>query len=128
MVGVDARLSEIAQLALSISCIDFGIAQLGGLRTAEEQHALYKAHASKCDGYEIKSKHQSGQALDVYAYLDGRATWDPVALAMVACAMLEASNRLKSSLIWGGHFRPLTEDPFLHGWDMGHFELLYKQE
>jgi hypothetical protein len=42
------------------------------LRTAEAQNALFKKGLSKCDGYEIQSKHQTGKALDIYFIEDGQ--------------------------------------------------------
>lgn len=35
------------------------------VRTSEEQAIHFKNGASKCDGYKIKSKHQSGNAFDI---------------------------------------------------------------
>lgn len=114
MVGVDPRLIEIAEKALSISKIDFGIPKDGGLRTAERQRRLFEEGASNCDGTKKKSYHQTGMALDVYAYVDGRASWDKMHLTMVASAMLQAASLLGHKMSWGG----------LWGWtDLPHFQL-----
>ena len=53
--GVDSRLLEIIDLALTISKIDFGIPRDGGIRTPEQQNKLFNDGLSKCDGYEKKS-------------------------------------------------------------------------
>jgi peptidoglycan L-alanyl-D-glutamate endopeptidase CwlK len=100
--GVDPRLIEICDLALSLSIIDFGIPGYGGIRTALEQHKLFKDNKSKCDGIKKLSKHQSGMALDFYAYVDGRASWDEGHLALVAAAFLQAASILGYKLQWGG--------------------------
>ena len=109
MEGVDERLVEIAELAIQITKVDFGIPATGGLRTAEEQHQLFLDGKSKADGYDKKSYHQTGRALDFYAYVYGRATWDKKQLAMVACAFLQAASHLGYKLEWGGLF-PHFED------------------
>lgn len=122
--GVDARMIEVSDLALQLSPVDFGIAKDGGLRTAERQHELYLAGASRCDGYILKSKHQSGEALDFYAFVDGQASWQVPHLAIVGAAFLQASIVTGHKLRWGGFFTPLHDEPFPHGWDCGHIELI----
>jgi len=115
MAGVDPRLIEIANLALKLTKFDFGIPEHGGIRTAGEQYELFRDGKSKCDGYNKPSNHQSGLALDVYAYVNGAASWREYHLAMVAAAMLQAAAMLGYKLSWGG----------LWDWqDMPHFELL----
>ena len=73
--GIDSRLADLMEDALAVSPIDFGIPNHGGIRTAEEQAALFKAGRSERDGVIKLSKHQSGKAVDIYAYVNGKATW-----------------------------------------------------
>jgi len=113
--GVDPRLIEISNRAIQISIIDFGIPSSGGLRTVEDQAKLFTAGKSKADGRTYKSYHQSGRALDVYAYVDGKASWDKLHLALVATAMLQASAQLGYRLKWGGNWKSWQDFP--------HFEL-----
>jgi len=113
--GVDSRLIEIVNRAIKISIIDFGIPSSGGLRTVKDQAALFTAGKSKADGRTNKSYHQTGRALDVYAYVDGKASWEKEHLAIVAVAMMQAANGLGYKLEWGGLFRSFT--------DMPHFQL-----
>lgn len=115
LATVDKRLQEIAHRALELSPIDFGIPANGGLRTAEEQNILFHHGKSKLDGYNKRSFHQTGKALDVFAYVDGQASWEREHLAMVACAMLQAANELGYKLTWGGLWQSFV--------DMPHFEL-----
>ena len=114
--GIDPRLIGICDLAITLTVIDFGIPRDGGLRTDERQKEMFDDPDIKtqCDGYENKSYHQTGKALDVYAYVDGKASWDEHHLAMVACAMLQAASILGYKLEWGG----------LWPWDKPHFQLL----
>lgn len=125
MKGVNTDLIKIFNKAIKISPIDFGIPKHGGIRTVTEQNILFNDGLSKCDGYNLKSKHQSGNALDFYAFVDGKASWDKVHLAMVASAILTSANELKKrgeiniDLRWGGTFNSDTFD----GWDMPHIEV-----
>jgi peptidoglycan L-alanyl-D-glutamate endopeptidase CwlK len=65
---VDGRLQALAHVVLANSEHDFGIPSTGGLRTSEEQNKLYKKGWSKLDGYNKKSYHQSGLAIDIAVY------------------------------------------------------------
>ena len=69
MQGVDPLLIECAERALALSKYDMTIPWMGGIRTAEEQNAIFKDGNSKCDGYEKKSYHQS----DFYPGTDQKA-------------------------------------------------------
>jgi len=111
MKGVDPRLILIAEMALSITRIDFGIPSDGGIRTAERQQELFKAGKSKLDGYAKKSEHQSGRALDFYAFVDGKASWEKEHLAQVACAFLQSASMLGYKLNWGGLWKSFVDMP-----------------
>lgn len=113
--GVEPHVYETVQLAIQLSSIDFGIPKHGGLRTTEDQAKLFTSGVSKADGRTNKSYHQTGRALDVYAYVDGKASWDKLHLSHIATAMLQASAQLGYKLEWGGLW---------NSWqDMPHFEL-----
>ncbi len=116
MDGVNARLVDVAEFALELSPIDFGIPELGGLRNADEQLLLFFNGKSQLDGTKKRSNHQSGKALDVFAYVDGKASWDENHLTTVAAAMLEAASQLGVKLSWGGHWKNFR--------DMPHFEVM----
>ena len=109
--GVDPRLIEISDLAISITKIDFGHPEHSGMRSAEEQFELFKIGRSKADGYKKLSRHQTGLALDFYAFVDGKASWDKEHLAMVACAFLQAASILGYQLEWGGLWRSFQDYP-----------------
>lgn len=112
MSGINIDLRRVADRAIQITKVDFGVPSDGGLRTAERQNELHKSGASPfCDGYEKLSNHQSGNALDFYAYVDGKASWEPEHLAQVACAFLQAANELGVKLRWGGLFSSFTDMP-----------------
>jgi len=113
--GVDPRLIEISDRAIQLSIVDFGIPSSGGLRTASDQAALFAAGKSKADGSTHKSYHQTGLALDVYAYVNGKASWEKEHLALIATAMLQAAAELGYKLEWGGLWKSWQ--------DMPHFQL-----
>jgi len=111
MEGVDENLISIAKEALSLSKIDFGIPQYGGLRREDEQHKLFLDGKSKADGLYKKSYHQSGKALDVYAYVDGKASWSVEHLSQIACAMFQAAINQGVKLEWGGLWKNFIDMP-----------------
>jgi len=115
MSGVDPRLQEVMKRALEISKLDFGIPEYGGLRTTEEQYGLFETGKSKADGTRKKSYHQTGKAVDVYAYVYGLASWEKLHLAMIAAAVLQAASELGYSVKWGGLWSNFT--------DMPHFQI-----
>lgn len=113
--GVDQRIIKIIDLALTITAVDFGIPEYGGLRTVEDQRALFAKGASKCNGIDDLSNHQSGLAFDVYAYTGGAASWDRNHLTQVAAAILQSASMLGYELQWGGLWKSWQDFP--------HFEL-----
>ena len=109
--GIAPSLIEISDLAIQISVVDFGHPQNAGLRTPECQNKLFLTGKSKCDGYDKLSEHQSGNALDFYAYVNGKASWEPEHLAMVAAAFLQAASILGYKLQWGGLWENFKDMP-----------------
>ncbi len=76
-------LAALSHRVLDISDIDFAITD--GLRTADEQNALYeigrtkeldRGIVTKLDGYKRRSYHQSGFAVDFAVYSRGKINWD----------------------------------------------------
>lgn len=126
MKGVDERIIRVLFRAIRIASrkkdgIDMSIPQFGGLRTADEQNKLFENGFSKCDGYEKKSYHQSGKAIDVIPYIKGKNIYSmskkdqEIAFSKVAVCMLQASALEGVKLEWGGNWK---------GWlDRPHFEI-----
>tara|TARA_R110000744_G_scaffold275082_3_gene388070 strand:+ start:6089 stop:6490 length:402 start_codon:yes stop_codon:yes gene_type:complete len=114
--GVNPKLIEISDRALEISSnrkggVDFVIIGSAGLRTAEQQNELFNRGVSKADGYEKLSYHQSGNALDVVPFVNGRASWDEKHLLSVAVCMLQAAKELNYELEWGGFWKSFKDLP-----------------
>ena len=117
---------EIASTRV-LHCPDFGISC--GLRTPEEQWELYMKGritspsgyqisnpaevVTNCDGILIKSNHQSGNALDFYAYVDGKTNYEPSNLALVATCFFAAAEELGLSIKWGGNFFTMADGPHI---------------
>nr|WP_281833141.1 M15 family metallopeptidase [Vibrio nigripulchritudo] len=101
MMGVKDDLKKVVRLALSYSDFDFGITS--GVRTAEEQNALFKKGASQLDGHIKKSRHQTGDAIDFVVYDEnGKVTWDFAYYREVSKAFKRAAAELGVRIVWGG--------------------------
>ncbi len=124
MIGVDSRIIEIINLAITITKIDFGIPKDGGLRTSDRQKELFDKGLSQADGTINKSYHQTGKAIDIYSYFNGNASWNKSQLTFAATAILQAASILGYNLQWGGLWSSNKDDGEIqYGWDMAHFQL-----
>ena len=93
--GVDEKLVSVVKSAIQRTKIDFGV--ICGLRTIKEQKALVAKGASQT----MQSKHIDGLAVDLMAYVDGRASWELNLYDDIADAMKEAATDVGVSLRWG---------------------------
>ena len=79
--GINPILKDILLEGIKTSPYDFGIPKYGGLRTDEEQIEMYaigrtkELHKKKVT-WTLNSYHKTGNAFDIYAYVDGKASWD----------------------------------------------------
>ena len=121
---VNPKLIDIILLAIKRTPIDFGVAYQGGARTAEEQNQLFKEGYSKCDGYLILSKHQSGDAIDLNVFVGAKVVENKEMLCVIAGIMFACANELNVQIRWGldwdkdGDIRDNTFN------DMYHFEIV----
>ena len=93
--GVDESLVKVVKRAIQITEVDFGV--ICGLRTLEQQKALVASGASQT----LNSKHVEGKAVDLMAYVDGRASWELNLYDDIALAMKYAAKELKVPIRWG---------------------------
>ena len=93
--GVDEKLSNVVKRAIGYSTVDFGVIQ--GLRSVEEQKELVARGLSKT----MKSKHLEGRAVDLMAYLNGRACWEINVYDVIADAMKQAEIDEDVHIRWG---------------------------
>lgn len=93
--GVDERLVRVVKRAIELTTVDFGVVQ--GLRTVEEQRELVAKGASQT----MKSKHIDGLAVDLMAYVGGKASWELSLYDNIADAMKLAAMEEGVAIRWG---------------------------
>ena len=103
--GVDERMVRVVKTAITVSKIDFGV--ICGLRTVEEQRELVAKGASQT----MKSKHIDGLAVDLMAYIGGRASWELNLYDDIADAMKIADDEENVQIRWGAawHINDMRE-------------------
>lgn len=120
ITGVKLELYEVTKLALSYSEVDFGVTC--GLRTKKEQRLLVDSKRSQT----MKSKHLTGDAVDVVAYLGPKAVWDLPLYCKIADAFKLAATELDIAVRWGGAWSvdPQGAKLDIRDWDSGMAEAL----
>lgn len=113
LVGVHPALRAVVDSAITRTGVDFMITE--GLRTPQRQAALVKAGASSTHN----SRHLTGHAVDVAAWVDGQVRWEWPLYPSIAEAFKDAAQEQGVALIWGGDWPRLRDGP--------HFELCRKQ-
>ena len=93
--GVHDDMVRVVKKAIDLTKVDFGV--ICGLRTIEEQKALVDKGASQT----MKSKHLDGLAVDLMAYVGGRASWELNLYDDIADAMKEAAELENVPVRWG---------------------------
>ena len=93
--GVKSPLVNVVKEAITITKVDFSVLQ--GLRTLEEQKKLVAKGASQT----MKSKHLTGDAVDLGAYVGNRISWELNLYDDIADAMAEAARNQGVGLTWG---------------------------
>jgi len=103
--GVNEELVKVVHEAISLTKIDFGVTF--GLRTLEEQEALFKAGRSQT----MKSKHLEGRAVDLVAYVGSDVCWELNVYDDIANAMAEAALNQGVKVRWGAawHINDISE-------------------
>lgn len=107
--GVHPDLVAVVEAAILLTPVDFMITE--GLRTPARQAELVRAGASRT----LNSRHLTGHAVDVAAWVDGGVRWDWPLYPRIAGAFKEAAAAAGIPLIWGGDWPRLRDGP--------HFEL-----
>lgn len=125
-------LQKIILTAIALSPIDFGVAE--GHRSVERQKLLFDEGKSKIDGINKKGKHNYNPSLavDIYAYVNGKAMWEERHLCTIAGIIIATANmmhmqgEIESTLRWGGNWdgdgEIISDQTFM---DLPHFELKF---
>jgi peptidoglycan L-alanyl-D-glutamate endopeptidase CwlK len=107
--GLHPDLVKVVERAIEITDVDFTV--LEGLRTPERQKALVEAGASQT----LNSRHLTGHAVDLGAWVGDEVRWDWPLYHKIAAAMKDAAKQEGVSIVWGGGWRTFKDGP--------HFEL-----
>ena len=102
--GIEDILITIVEEAISDSPFDFGIPKLGGMRTDEQQKEMYAQGRTKPGRkvtWTLNSYHKTGKAFDIYAYVNGGASWDRKYLEPIARPLQKVAKRHGVKLDWG---------------------------
>lgn len=110
--NVHPDLIRVVKRAIELTPVDFGITE--GLRTKERQRQLVAQGASRT----MNSRHLTGHAVDVVAYIGSEVRWDWPLYPRIAKAFRQAAAELKVPIEWGGDWPKLRDGP--------HFELSRK--
>jgi peptidoglycan LD-endopeptidase CwlK len=113
LAGVHADLAKVVRRALELSDVDFGVTE--GLRTLEKQREYVAKGASQT----MRSRHLTGHAVDLVAYIGAEVRWDWPLYGKIAKAMKAAAKELDVPLEWGGEWKSFRDGP--------HFQLPWKQ-
>ena len=105
--GVKNELHSVVTTAIGLTNVDFGVSC--GRRTEKEQEDLVARGASQT----MKSKHLTGDAVDVVAYIGSRISWELNLYDDIADAFKEASVREGVGIKWGASWHI----PDLRDWE-----------
>jgi peptidoglycan L-alanyl-D-glutamate endopeptidase CwlK len=94
--GVNTDLIDVVELAITLTSVDFGVIE--GVRSVERQRELVRAGASKT----MNSRHITGDAVDLLAYIGSRGSWELPLYYDIAAAVQAASGLLRVPIRWGG--------------------------
>jgi peptidoglycan L-alanyl-D-glutamate endopeptidase CwlK len=107
--GVHPDMVRVVERAIEITTVDFTV--LEGLRDPERQKALVDAGASQT----LNSRHITGHAVDLGAWVGDEVRWDWPLYHKIAAAMKDAAKQEGVQIVWGGDWRSFKDGP--------HFEL-----
>ena len=113
LTGVHPDLVRVVKRAIEITTVDFAV--LEGVRSKARQEQLVKAGASQT----MNSRHITGHAVDLGAYVSGSVRWDWPLYHKIADAMKQAAAELGVPIEWGGDWRTFKDGP--------HFQLPHKE-
>jgi len=113
LAGVHPDLVKVVERAIEITEIDFAV--LEGVRSKTRQEQLVKAGASQT----MRSRHLTGHAVDLGAYVAGSVRWDWPLYHKLAVAVKQAAAELQIPIEWGGDWATFKDGP--------HWQLPWKE-
>ena len=106
-------LNRVVKRAIQLTDVDFAV--LEGMRTKDRQEELVRQGASTT----MHSRHLTGHAVDLGAYVSGEIRWDWPLYYKIADAMKQAAAEFEVPLEWGGDWKTFKDGP--------HFQLPWAQ-
>ena len=94
--GVHPDLIRVVERAVRVTPVDFTV--LEGVRSVARQRELVRKGASKT----MDSRHITGHAVDLGAWIGGAVRWDWPLYYSLAAAMQRAARELNIPIVWGG--------------------------
>lgn len=111
--GVHPDLVKVVKRAIELTECDFTITE--GLRSKARQAQLLKEKKTTTSN----SRHLTGHAVDLAAWVDNSISWDWKYYHQIADAMKQAAKELNVSIQWGGDWKSFKDGP--------HFELTWSK-
>tara|TARA_R110002153_G_scaffold46537_1_gene131478 strand:- start:965 stop:1315 length:351 start_codon:yes stop_codon:yes gene_type:complete len=112
MGGVHPDLVKVVERAIELTEVDFTV--LEGLRDLARQKELLAKGATTT----LNSRHLTGHAVDLGAWVDGTVRWDWPLYYKIADAIKAAADELDIDIVWGGDWQSFKDGP--------HFQLDWK--
>lgn len=103
LATVKPKLQELFYAAITDSPYDFMVTC--GIRTAEEQRVLVATGKSRT----MKSRHLTGDAVDIAVLVDGKVTWDGKYYKPVATHIKKVAKKLGINITWGGDWKSFID-------------------
>lgn len=110
--GVHSDLQQMVRSAILTTEVDFAV--LEGKRSLAKQKQLFQTGASQT----MNSRHLTGHAVDLGAWVGGEIRWDWPLYHKIYKAMNIAAFKHKITLEWGGNWKNFPDGP--------HFQLSWK--
>lgn len=105
LIGLNGDLVNIVTLAIELTEVDFTV--LEGLRSPARQAQLVKEGRSLT----FNSRHLTGHAVDLGAWIDGAVSWDMPHYLKIYDAMRRAADQLTLPIQWGGNWTAIKDGP-----------------
>lgn len=103
--GVHPDLVKVVEKAITLTTVDFTV--LEGVRTKDRQQELFQRGATKT----MNSRHLTGHAVDLGAWVNGGVRWDWPLYYQIANAMKMAALEEGVDLEWGGDWKSFKDGP-----------------